>query len=231
MIFIINLLRRQARSRSESVSDICNIVLNSCYDTLNAQIFIDEGGMQPLLFLLRNKDSKVLISVLSAIQGICYIPGGRQVLRQENESLQRIIQQLVSIDAKVRSRSTGIIHNLSVDMVSIVIIREMDCIPLLVNLLRDCILETCQAAAGTLQNMSREFSSKELILNSSAIQHLTDLLVSSDVQCQVAAVGALLNLLHDTVDGDGKQRLRQVMTDAVVLGAMRNVLFDPASDS
>lgn len=70
-------------------------------------------------------------------------------------------------------------------MTSIRPLREAECIPLLVLLLRDNSLETCQAAAGSLQNLSRESAAKNQIITSEAIPHLTDLIFSGSVECQV----------------------------------------------
>ena len=85
----------------------------------------------------------------------------------------------------VRTRAVGCLHNLSTDNVSLLIIREAGCLPALVSCLRDGSSDICHAAAGALQNMSRENASRELLAQSDAVPLLTDLLLSSDVRCQV----------------------------------------------
>ena len=82
---IVYVLRRQLRSHNGATSDICNAVLNSCYDKTNAQLFVDEGGMQILIRFLGTKDFKIIISTLGALQVLCTIPSGRQLLRQDAE--------------------------------------------------------------------------------------------------------------------------------------------------
>lgn len=92
---------------------------------------------------------------------------------------------LESNDPLVRARASGVVHNISADSSSIRLLRETECIPAVVHLLRDEAVEVCQASAGTLQNMSREVRARELILECEAIEPLTDLLFGTDVQCQV----------------------------------------------
>jgi hypothetical protein len=101
------------------------------------------------------------------------------------QALERISTCLTSQEPAVRSRAAGVIHNLSVDVTSLAILRECISLPVLVQLLRDGNLETLQAATGTLQNISRDFSSKAIILQSGAVSFLADLLSCGDVSCQV----------------------------------------------
>lgn len=88
----------------------------------------------------------------------------------------------------VRSRAVGVVHNLSIDLASILPLREAGTIPVLVQVLRDNSSHNCQAASGTLQNMSRETASKQIILESSGLKALIDLLFSGSVDCQVKNV-------------------------------------------
>ena len=85
MCTIVLVLQRHSRNRFILPVDICHVVLNSCYDSVNAQTFIDEGGLEPLLLLLNYTDVNVLSALLSAIQTISYIPGGRRVLMLSRE--------------------------------------------------------------------------------------------------------------------------------------------------
>lgn len=85
----------------------------------------------------------------------------------------------------VRMRSVGVIHNLSVDIISINLIMETNCILALIELLRDSSADICRAAAGTIQNLSRDTIAKKCIVDAGAIDYLSDLLFASDIACQV----------------------------------------------
>ena len=62
-------------------------------------------------------------------------------------------------------------------------------VPAIVSLLRDSAPEVCQVACGTLQNLSRDPHGRHLIASeTSAVPHLTDLLCSSSLACQVRTV-------------------------------------------
>lgn len=100
--------------------------------------------------------------------------------------MQIIALSLSNANDLVRARACGCIHNFSVDTTTLSMLREINCIPSLISLLREFSLEVCQAAAGALQNISRETASRSCIMeNEHAIPYLTDLLVSSDIKCQV----------------------------------------------
>lgn len=85
IVNIIFLLRRQVKQLTSAAMEICGAILNSCYSSDNGQIFIDEGGM-PLLFrLILVRDIAVRLSTLGAIQVLCFLPSGRQIMRQDSE--------------------------------------------------------------------------------------------------------------------------------------------------
>jgi hypothetical protein len=86
MASLIIVLRRHANARSTNASEICHTLLNSCHDPSNAQYFIDEGGMEPLLVLImRVSDERVQVAALGLLQALCFIPGGRQLIRLQPE--------------------------------------------------------------------------------------------------------------------------------------------------
>lgn len=85
----------------------------------------------------------------------------------------------------MRARAVGAVHNLSVDVVSIAPIVDCQCIPALVALLRDPSIEICRAAAGTVQNLSRDMPVRAAIVSTGALEYLSDLLFANDITCQV----------------------------------------------
>jgi hypothetical protein len=105
-----------------------------------------------------------------------------------SQALFHISTLLNHDDAAVRARAVGIVHNLSVDAVSIVPILETRCVPQLVELMRDSSTEICRAAAGTIQNLSRDPEARAVIVGAGALEHLSDLLFASDVACQVIVI-------------------------------------------
>lgn len=94
---------------------------------------------------------------------------------------------LKSEDPMVRARSVGIFHNLSVDIVSIIPITATGCLSVLASLLRDNSADICTAAVGTLQNLSRDSTTRDVLIQMGAIDYVSDLLFASDVTCQVTA--------------------------------------------
>lgn len=227
MSSIVKALLRQSERLTPPAAELGNVVLNACYisENDNIRLFLEEGGLPPLLTLLRSRDVKVQGSALGALQGICYVQYGRQALRQIIDAIPKICLFLNSDDDIVRARAVGTIHNISADSLSIYYIRETNCISSLIALLHDHSPDICHAAAGTIQNLSREVCSKDLILSSGAVPYLSDLLCGDNVDCQIAAVGALLNLLSGE-SRESNAALRILLTEGVALGAIKTSLFE-----
>jgi hypothetical protein len=80
----------------------------------------------------------------------------------------------------------------------------------LVTLLSDPQVHICSSAAGAIQNLSREQLSKEMIREVGGVPPLMDLLFGRDVQTQVCAAGALLNILGPQLDSDPVTGVQQV---------------------
>lgn len=210
MTSILRSLNRILTERNiKATAELCNAVLNTCYDGVNVQFLIELDGVSLLMKLLNSRDTELITSALGALQGLCYEPRGRQSVRQDlkvsiktsyfihrqllsrfssafvSQAIPKIATFLSNENEHVRARAVGAVHNLSVDVVSIAPLVECRCIPALVVLLRDPSIEICRAATGTIQNLSRDISVRASIVDSGALDYLSDLLFANDITCQV----------------------------------------------
>lgn len=80
---IKGLSRVHLEKNSSASAEMCNVILNTCYDGVNVQLLIELEGVSLLMRILKSRDQDILRSVLGALQGLCYEPRGRQSLRQE----------------------------------------------------------------------------------------------------------------------------------------------------
>ena len=101
--------------------------------------------------------------------------------------------------------------------------------PLLIQLLRVPSAPVCGSAAGALQNLSRESASRAEILQLGAVPPLSDLLFGSDVQSQVCAAGAILNLLGPSLGSEDpsnakRQGFKKMLSLALTVGMLNNAL-------
>ena len=103
---IIQCLSRQSLN-STSAAELGNAVLNACFDSNNVILYLNEGGLTPLLFLLRSSDVLIQASVLGALQGICFTPAGKYSMRSNVEALSAICFLMISNDMSVRARAVG----------------------------------------------------------------------------------------------------------------------------
>lgn len=227
VVSLIRCLNRLSlMKRIEPAAEMCNVILNACYDGANVQYFIESEGIKPLSSFIKSINTQLQSCAVGAIQGLCYVPIGRQSVRNDPNITAILVSLLTKEDLVVRTRAIGAIHNLSVDIVSINPLRETGCIPTLVTLLRDSSLEICAASAGTLQNLARDPTTRDELMANGAVDYLSDLLFSSDVPCQIAAIGTMLNVIGPIVPEEEKGALNQALTDGLVLGALRSCLFD-----
>jgi hypothetical protein len=82
---IKSLNRIQAAKNVPAAAEMCNVILNTCYEGGNVQLLIELDGVAPLLRFLKSKEVAVLCSSLGALQGLCYVPRGRQSIRQNSK--------------------------------------------------------------------------------------------------------------------------------------------------
>lgn len=211
-----------------------NAVLNMCYDKQNVIYIVQGGGVEYLVNFLSIRTADVQASSSGALQSICFEPLGRKHLR-EIGAVETVVALLDNDDQKVQSRIVGVLHNLSSDTLAIACIRKAGVIPKLVECLAHEDLQIRGSVAGTIQNISREAESRELLLASAnALRFLFDLLFVSAAQCQVCAVGALMNLLGPTMVDDAnptettpdREAFKSILSDCVALGGIYTCLFD-----
>ena len=82
---IRSMLRLQTGKNITASAEMCNVVLNTCYDGANVQLLVELNGIVPILKYLKSKETAVLCSSLGALQGLCYVPLGRQTIRQNSK--------------------------------------------------------------------------------------------------------------------------------------------------
>ena len=84
MTSILRSLNRILTERNiKATAELCNAVLNTCYDGVNVQFLIELDGVSLLMKLLNSRDTELITSALGALQGLCYEPRGRQSVRQD----------------------------------------------------------------------------------------------------------------------------------------------------
>lgn len=218
-------MHRQTQKVTAATAEIGNVTVNCCYDGANVTQFLEEGGVAPLIILLRSRDTAVQASILGALQGVCYVSWGRHAIMSDPSTIMIIGRFLLADDEFVRTRAIGVIHNLSADISAIPIIRDSMCISPIISLLSDPLSEVVQAAAGALQNISREDSSRIFMLDQGAVPKLLNILFGSNTQSQICAVGALLNLLGPQLGDRETAALCQLLSDGIVLGSMQSAIF------
>lgn len=228
MQMLVSALERQTRCQTLAAAELGNVVINTCYNgDANVRIFIECNGLPPLFVLLRSRDVNITQSVLGALQGICYVPYGRQFVRENFGTVQLMAHHLSSPDPDIRARAIGCLHNLSADAVSLTLLREAGCLPPVVEMLKDSSPELCRAAAGIIQNTAREEGARLILEKEGATSLLLNLLTSSDVECQASSVGAILNMVGPSLNQEQMTELRRALSDGIVMGAINSCLFDP----
>jgi hypothetical protein len=102
------------------------------------------------------------------------------------QAIASISRFLVSENDTVRARAIGVIHNVSAEVSAIPSLRESMCIAPIIALLGDSAAEVCQAAVGSLQNISREEESRQFMLDHNVVPKLVSILLGCNIQSQVS---------------------------------------------
>mmetsp|Transcript_7612 Transcript_7612/g.25214 ORF Transcript_7612/g.25214 Transcript_7612/m.25214 type:complete len:334 (+) Transcript_7612:62-1063(+) len=208
-----------------------NVVLNICYEKENVDSVLRCNGIAPLVKFLISEDADLQANAAGAIQSICFQEKGRLSVRDVG-AIPPILELLdPSCAVKVQTRAVGAIHNMSSDPDSIRIIRRQQGIPKLVELLRSDAPAICGSSAGALQNISREVASRNIIRDLGAIPLLANLLVVGDMQAQVCAAGALLNILgpelgEDRAGSAQRRGFGRLISCCLALSMAHEMLFD-----
>lgn len=88
MTAIIRSLNRINREKNSlALAEMCNVILNTCYDGINVQFLIELDGVALLFKMLKTRDNEIIRSALGALQGLCYESRGRQSVWQEAKVL------------------------------------------------------------------------------------------------------------------------------------------------
>ncbi|KAL3905921.1 MAG: hypothetical protein SGPRY_010741 [Prymnesium sp.] len=236
------------RSVPAVLGEAANVVLNICYERENVQRILQAGGVPPLVELLCSKDAELQANAAGAIQSICFQPEGRTYVR-ELGAIPSVLPLLTSDSLKVQTRAVGAIHNISSEPEAIRVIRRLQGIDPLVNLLRVPSAAVCGSAAGALQNLSRESVARQVrarfvrrltgsdrvpscmqeIRATGALVPLTDLLFGDDVQSQVCAAGAILNVLGPDLGPENdsnneRKAFKKLLSVAITIGMIQGPL-------
>lgn len=224
------LTRYNAAGNSVLVTELLKLTTVLCRDTLYTNLFVNAGVALVAIDVLKHygDSDKVALAALGAIQVFCCTKLGRHEMLSSNQRfVHRIGQLLQSNNEQFRTRASEILHNLSIEMQYIIRLREAGVLSHLVELLVDPSVEVCRAVAGTIQNISHEVFSRDILLDLPHLRlRLIGLLTGSDASCQAAALGALLNLLGPSLSSRELSELHSLLSDGIALGAIKSCLFD-----
>ena len=246
---IMKLLQMKLKTKKTVViAELCSVVLHACYDkgnvshVANCSLVGQNGAINGTMLLLNciyHRDVAIVASAMGALQALCYVPQGRMTLRHNFEVLNKLVTLLVHKDATIRARSLGTIHNLSVDAVSINPLINTGCISIIVHLLEtisqptsinagdENVGEIISTALGTLQNLTRDQEARALALDAGAMHIVSKMLMSSYVSCQIAALGAFMNLAPTESQSEEDQKaMKELLTEVIALGAIQSCLFE-----
>ncbi|MEW5317530.1 MAG: hypothetical protein WDW38_008818 [Sanguina aurantia] len=227
------LLRMVAPSEGVRVaSEGANVLLNLCYEPAIVEALLRTTGVQQLLSLLSADDDDLQANAAGAIQSVSFIPAGRAAVLGSG-GVAALAPLLRSSSARVLLRAAGAVHNLSSETGAIVQLRRGCSGPARRAAVARGLgwVGVAGSAAGTLQNVSREVASRLIIRSLDAVPPLARLLSSSDLQAQVCAAGALLNILGpDMANWPGgpaqRRALGRLMSSLMSMAIVYNSVFE-----
>jgi hypothetical protein len=128
-----------------------------------------------------------------------------------------------AVTSQLFARLLGFLHNVSSEAMVVRAIRESGAINEILEAMdAKPITSLTVDAAGLVQNLAREDESRKQLLDGGVVDKLLNLTLSSDLQAQVRAVGAILNLLGPSCDDTDS--LKQALARLIALSALGRAL-------
>lgn len=177
-----------------------------------------------LLECFQSIDENLSMSATAALQSFGYHQGGKEFICSRNVHVKAIAMMLERpVGSGLFNRLLGFLHNVSSEGVVVKSLRDSGAINEVLEAIgiRPYSSMTIDAA-GIIQNVARDESCRKRLIEGEAVDSLMGLIMSGDVQIQVRAVGAILNLLSpmcDDVNG-----LKQALSRLIALSALQNAL-------
>ena len=174
---------------------------------------------------LQNEHNQELaVAAAAAFQSFAFHQPGKQYICGKNVHVKVLSLMLErSLNSPLTARLIGILHNMSSEPVVVKCIRESGAITEILEALSlKPISSLTVDAAGLVQNLAREDESRKKLLDGGVIDMLLSLTVSSDLQAQVRAVGAILNLLGPSCNDTNS--LKQALARLIALSALSRAL-------
>jgi len=253
-IDIISSLIKNPMGSRAIAQEVSNVVLNLCHEDGAVEILTAAGvtsNLAALIVRVNSDDFDVLAAAFGAMMSICHEREGRIVAMADSkisavfertkvvlefdeglpfddkENINPLSSTSLSALSKCQNRALGLLHNLSSDAATIARIRKGGLIPAIARFLRNCKPSLVASAASTLQNLSGEAGSRQILKECNAVELFLDLVGGTDTKVQISSCGALMNLVGENAnaDGGGETRivLRKTLSDLVFLGAMADV--------
>ncbi|KAH0789930.1 hypothetical protein GPJ56_006432 [Histomonas meleagridis] len=212
---------------SEVSIDLCHILLRilSYLPFLKIVLQNPESLYSSLYQCLQNTtDQDLSVTSAAAFQSFAFHQIGKRYICGKNTHIKAISMIMErSITSPLSVRLIGFLHNMSSEAEVVISIRESGAIKEILKALKVKPISSLTVdAAGLVQNLARESESRKILLESNALDSLLELIVLSDMQAQVRAVGAIMNLLGPSCDD--VNALKQALARMIALSALGRAL-------
>lgn len=183
-----------------------------------------EAFFQSLYLCLQSHEDNLAVSAAAAFQSFAYHQPGKTYICNKGVHVKALSLMLERpITSPLFERLLGFLNNMSSEAVVVRSIRESGTITEVIEALSlKPITDLTVDAAGVVQNIAREEESRKKLLEGGVIDALLNLTVSDNLQAQVRAVGAIINILGPQCDD--LNTLKQALSRMIALSALGRAL-------
>jgi hypothetical protein len=211
-----------------------NLAIEACHILLRILSYLpfvkivlqDPESLYASLFrALQNENNETLaVAAGAAFQSWAFHQPGKMYIIGKNVHVKALSLMLERpVNSPLFARLLGFLHNVSSEGVVVGAIRESGAINEILEAMDAKPISSLTVdAAGLVQNLAREDESRRKLLDGGVIDKLLNLTLSSDLQAQVRAVGAILNLLGPSCDD--VDSLKQALARLIALSALGRAL-------
>lgn len=183
-----------------------------------------EALFQSLYLCLQSTDDNLAVAAAAAFQSFAYHQPGKTYICNKGVHVKALSLMLERpVTSPLFARLIGFLNNMSSEAAVVKSIRESGTITEVIEAMNiKPISDLTVDAAGVVQNLAREEESRKRLLESGVIDVLLNLTVSDNLQAQVRAVGAIINILGPQCDD--LNSLKQALSRLIALSALGRAL-------
>ncbi|KAL0232610.1 hypothetical protein GEMRC1_011357 [Eukaryota sp. GEM-RC1] len=214
------------QSNAAFLYHLVSVVTNLCY-TETCTVFFVTLNIVPFVnnLLISLNDDPTLSALCVLLQTLAFHESGK-VKCVEEHSILVLSSFLTSTSSSnsLKEAALGAVHNLTTKDSVLKDCANLPFLNSILELLHSSNDDVQSSAAGTLQNLARDLTCREILKEIKGVEHLCFVLANGSTTGQKGALGALVNILSCDLDEKSFESVKGLLSSLIVMGFFGNIL-------